>query len=88
MVQFLIKLFVTVIITLSVIFKEVIRRQIVLCYLFIVLRLLCILKGILTGKKSGSFFVQLFGNLRCLKPEYFYVLVQLCLHLEVEVHRK
>ena len=63
MVQFLIKLFVAVIITLSVNFKGVIRHRIVLCYLFIVLRLLCILKGI-------------------------FRLVQFCLHLEVEVHRK
>ena len=55
MVQFLIKLFMTVIITLSVIFKEVILHQIVLCYLFIVLRLLCILKGILTGKNLVPF---------------------------------
>ena len=32
-------------------------------YLLVVLRLLCILEGILTAEKSVCFFVQLIGNL-------------------------
>ena len=36
-------------------------------HLFIVLRLLCIPKGILTGKKSGSFFWRINWQLALLK---------------------
>ena len=49
----------TMIITSSVCFAEIIRHCIVLCYLLIVLRLLCLLKGILTGKKIRLLFRQI-----------------------------
>ena len=49
-------MFETRIITSSVCFVEIIRHCIVLRYLLIVLRLLCLLQGILTGKKIGLLF--------------------------------
>ena len=40
-------------------YTEIIRHCIVLCYLLIVLRLLCLLKGILTGEKIRLLFHQI-----------------------------
>ena len=44
------------IITSSVSFAEIIRHSIVLCYLLVVLRLLCLLLGNLTDEKIGLLF--------------------------------
>ena len=48
-------MFVVVIITSSIHFVGIVHKCIVLHYLLVVLRLLGVLKDILTGKKSGYF---------------------------------
>ena len=57
------QIFVVMIITLSLWFVGIICHWIILCYLLFVLRLLCLLLRILTGKKLVCFFAWLIGNL-------------------------